>query len=193
VAETALDAKKTGDYSKFLKQMEDFRLIFGKAAVKASPRGDVFEGITPASVPFTPPRGYQPQKHEGVTMELGGVFAFYNDFWRAHNIEQLSSAVKPEVGIAAGSYLQFPLILRNDTKDSVEILLTPQVPQGWEVLVGPGRYRLAPGEVYPAQTILRAPMQQPAVAPITWVATTKGKNIGNCTMTVTLSEWTLPQ
>jgi LmbE family N-acetylglucosaminyl deacetylase len=193
VSEAALEAKKTRDDTKFLKQMADFRLIFGKSVVKASPRGDVFEGVTATQAPFTPPRGYQPPEHKGVTMELGGVFAFYRDFWRAHNIEQLAATAKAEVGIAAGAYLQFPLLLRNDTKDSVEVVLTPQVPKGWDVPVGPGRYLLAPGEVYPAQTILRAPMEQPAVERISWQATSNGKNIGTCTMTVTLSEWTLPQ
>jgi hypothetical protein len=193
VADVALEGKKTGDYSKFLKQMEPFRLIFGKSVVEASPRGDVFDGVTLTPVPFTPPRGYQPQKHQGVTLEMGGVFAFYRDFWRAHNIEQLASVVPPEVGITAGGYLQFPLVLRNDTQDSADVVLTPQVPQGWEVPVGPGRYRLGPGEVCPAQTIFHAPMQQPAVATITWKAESKGQSIGSCTMTVTLSEWTLPQ
>lgn len=193
VAEVALEAKKTGDYKKFIKQMEDFHLIFGKAVVKASPKGDVFEGIASTPAPFTPPRGYQPQKYQGVTMELGGVFSFYKDFWRAHNIEHLASLVKPEVGVAAGSYMLFPLILRNDTQDSVEVTLTPRMPQGWEAAAGEGRYLLAPGQIYPAQTILHAPLQQPAVAPITWVAESKGKQIGSCTMTVTLSEWTLPQ
>ncbi len=193
VADAALESKKSGDYKKFLKWMETFRLVFGKSVVKASPRGDVFEGITASPVPFTPPRGYRQQKHQGVTMEMGGVFAFYRDFWRAHGIEQLASLVKPEVGIAAGAYLHFPLFLRNDTQDSVEVVLTPKVPQGWEVPVGIGRYLLAPGEVYPAQTILHAPMHQPAVAQITWQAESKGKSIGTCTMTVTLSEWTLPQ
>jgi len=89
--------------------------------------------------------------------------------------------------------LQFPLILRNDTKDSVEVVLKPQIPRGWEVAAGAGRYLLAPGQVYPAQTILHAPMEQPAVVQITWLAESKGRRIGDCTMTVTLSEWTLPQ
>ena len=124
---------------------------------------------------------------------MGGVFAFYRDFWRAHNIEHLASQLKPEVGIAAGSYLQFPLLLRNSTRDSVEIVLTPEMPQGWEVAMGQGRYRVGPGDVYPAQTILHAPWEQPAVATITWRAESGGRSIGSCTMTVTLSEWTLPQ
>jgi LmbE family N-acetylglucosaminyl deacetylase len=189
----AWQAQKTGDYSKFLKQMESFHLIFGKSVVKGSPRGDVFEGITAEPVPYVAPRGYQPQRHQGVTVELGGVFAFYRDFWWAHNIERLSSLVKPEVGIAAGAYLQFPVVLRNDTPDSVDVVLTPRVPEGWEVAAGSGLYCLAPGEVFPAQTMLHAPMQQPAVVPVTWQAESKGKEIGRCTMTVTLSDWTLPQ
>jgi LmbE family N-acetylglucosaminyl deacetylase len=193
VADVALEAQKTGDYSKFLKQMESFHLILGKSVVKGSPRGDVFEGITAEPVPYVAPRGYQPQRHQGVTVELGGVFAFYRDFWWAHNIERLSSLVKPEVGIAAGAYLQFPVVLRNDTPDSVDVVLTPRVPEGWEVAAGSGLYCLAPGEVFPAQTMLHAPMQQPAVVPVTWQAESKGKEIGRCTMTVTLSDWTLPQ
>ncbi|MBP1648945.1 MAG: hypothetical protein H6Q30_2390 [Bacteroidetes bacterium] len=193
VSEVGLEAKTTGDYTAFLNWMRTFRLIFGKSVVKATPRGDVFEGITPVPVPFTPPRGYQPRNYQGTTIEMGGAFAFYRDFWRAHNIEHLATTVKPEVGIAAGSYLQFPLILRNDTKDSVEVVLKPQIPRGWEVAAGAGRYLLAPGQIYPAQTILHAPVEQPAVAQITWLAESKGRSIGDCTMTVTLSEWTLPQ
>ena len=42
----------------------------------------MFEGVTKKPVAFAPVRGFQPQIHKGLSLELGGPWAFYREFWK---------------------------------------------------------------------------------------------------------------
>src|SRR5213082_8223 len=64
----AKQALATGNFE-FFKQ--PVRLVFGKSLVKSATTGDVFEGVDPAAVPYSPVRGYQPERREGLSLELG--------------------------------------------------------------------------------------------------------------------------
>ncbi len=191
VAEQAL---ASGDFSDFQKWLGTFRLLFGKAVVPCGQQGDIFEGIGDSPAPFTPAPGYRATERRGVTLELGGAFAFYRDFWRAHGIDNIGPLVKPEIAIATGSYFFLPLILRNDTKDSVVVGLSVDAPTTWTEQAGRAQYRLGPGDVYPVQTFMRAPGAISAgVQKIVWKAEVKGKVVGTAGIDVTLQEWTLPE
>ncbi|MGE5351901.1 MAG: PIG-L family deacetylase [Acidobacteriota bacterium] len=194
VSESGIKAEKTKDYSEFRNYHKRFHLIFGKSVVPAKPDGDTFEGVTTESHPYVAPRGYIPNKYEGVTIELGGPFAFYRDFWPAHNIENVATLVKPEINVAYGSYLNVPLILRNNTKDSVVVTLKAQLPEGFKLSSGEGNYFLAPGEIYPVETFVFAPQEAPKEGQdVAWNASVNGKQIGSVSIKTFLSEWTLPQ
>ncbi|HEX2866954.1 MAG TPA: PIG-L family deacetylase [Ignavibacteriales bacterium] len=195
VAEIGIKAEKTGDYSEFRNYHKRFHLIFGKSVVPSKPDGDTFEGITQGSHPYVAPRGYVPQKYEGVSVQLGGPFSFYQDFWRAHNIENIAPLVKPEINIAFGSYLNVPIILRNSTNDSVIVTLKSSLPEGFKLSSGEGDYFLAPGEIYPVETFVFAPQEETSKGgqDVTWNASVNGKQIGSVSIKTFLSEWTLPQ
>src|SRR5262249_35069856 len=94
------------------------RLIFGKSHVGGSATGDIFEGITVGPIAYPKPRGYEAPQ-EKLAFELGGPWAFYQQFWRAHGIEHLAKLFSPEAQAAPGEPLWVPLLLRNDS-DSVQ-------------------------------------------------------------------------
>lgn len=193
VSQIAAKALATGDFKEMQKWLRNFNLIFGKTAVKCEPKSDVFEGIMAEDVPFVPVRGYHSETRQGISLTLGGVFAFYRDFWKAHNIEHLGTLVAPEMEVGVGSYVHIPLLLRNDTPDSVEIELLSELPVAWKESAGSAHYRLAPHEAYPAQTFCFAPStEQAEPRPIIWKAAANGKMIDSVIVTVAVKEWTLP-
>lgn len=194
VSQIAARALASGDFKELQKWLRNFNLIFGKAVVKCDPRGGVFEGITGKEAAYAPVRGYQPETLHGLSLRLGGVFAFYRAFWRAHNIEHLGPLVAPEMEVAAGSYVHIPLLIHNATSDSVEVKLTSAAPKGWRESSGAARYRLGPNETYPAQTFFFAPTEaQAETQHVAWTAEVNGKIIGAVRVKVTIKEWTLPQ
>ncbi len=194
VSEVSFRAKQSGDYSEFVEWISQFKLIFGKSVVPCQSIGDVFVGIKSGAIPFVAAKGFLPLKRNGLALELGGVFDFYREFWRAHEIEHIGSIVEPEAMINTGGYLHIPLLLRNDTNDSVKVKLTAQYPSGWNEVAGTAIYKLAPGEVYPVQTFFFAPSElRTEVQEIVWTATVRDATIGSVTMKVYLSDWTLPQ
>ncbi len=194
VADAANKAIESGNYDEFKKSLEHYHLLFGKSLVKCSPNGDVFEGITEAALPFTPPRGYQPEQRKGVSMELGGVWSYYKNFWRTHNIERVAPLIQPELEIAANNYTFIPLLLHNDTGDSVTVTVTGEFPKGWKPAYGNAKYRIAPHSDYPVQTFTFAPAEvSPDFQTITWKAEYNGKSIATIPIRIRVSEWTLPE
>lgn len=194
VSTIAQEALKTGDFQTFIQWLTPYRLIFGKSIVPCKPDDDVFSGIDTTICAFRPVRGFKPQQRSGIMLELGGVFAFYRDFWPAHEIESIGSLVKPEVMINAGGYFHVPLLLRNNTGDSIIVKLTVSHPAAWREVAGSGDYKLTAGEGCPVQTFFVAPDEvSKEVQEIVWTATVKDIKIGSVQMDVYLSDWTLPQ
>ena len=69
---------------------EPVRFVLGKSLVKGNTIGDVFEGITPGTIPYARSREYEPTAEQGVSLEFGGPWAYYRKFWRAHNLDHLA-------------------------------------------------------------------------------------------------------
>ncbi len=194
VSRAALDALRSGDFGPFKEWLGSFRLIFGKAVVPCRPEGDVFEGISEKPVAFTKSPGYHRTEATGIRLELGGVFAFYHDFWAAHGIEGIGGLVGPEIEVAVGSYLFVPLHLQNGTGDTVVVALAAILPAGWKETSGSGRYKVPPGATEAAQFFIRCPGEiTPAPVSLTWKASAGGKEIGSVSMRVKLLDWTLPE
>lgn len=194
VSQIAAQALATGDFNELQKWLRHFNLIFGKAVVKCDPKDEVFAGITNGETAYAPVRGYQPEPLQGISLMLGGAFAFYREFWKAHNLEHLGPLVAPEMEVAVDSYVHIPLLLRNDKPDSVEIILTPTMPTAWRESSGSARYRLGPFETYPAQTFFFAPAEeQDEPQELIWKAAANGKAIGSVSVKVVVKDWTLPQ
>jgi hypothetical protein len=111
--------------------------------VSGSATGDVFEGITPAAIPFSAPPGYQPVQRSGVSVELGGPWSFYREFWRAHGLPLEGLLKDVGVNVVPGEYLQIPLIVHNDTNEDAVVTIAASVPEGWNEASGGGTYAVA--------------------------------------------------
>jgi len=182
----AKQALAAGNFE-FFKQ--PVRLIFGKSLVKSATTGDVFEGIDPAAVPYSPVRGYQPKQRDGLSLELGGPWAFYPEFWKAHDLELLARLLPtPEVSVQASETLHVPLVIRNDSAASAEVTLTVALPQGWTERIGTARYPVAAHDVYPVQAAAVAPSSKgPEWQEVTYRAEADGKAIGSVTLRVNVT------
>lgn len=154
VSQVAGTAIATGDFRE-LQQPE--RFIFGKSLVKSGATDDLFAGITADRVAFAPVRGYRPGERAGISVELGGPWAFYREFWRAHNVEQLADLLAPEASAQSGNAMIVPLIIRNDTGEPQEIKLSAMLPEGWMERARFNLFTLPAHESYPLQIVLVPP------------------------------------
>jgi LmbE family N-acetylglucosaminyl deacetylase len=189
MAKTALE---TGDFSYF-KQPE--RLALGKSLVPGTTTGDVFEGISSGAIPYAAVRGYRPEPRQGISIELGGPWAFYRDFWRAHNLGQLADLIRtPEVAVGNGEQVHVPILIHNDTGEPVEVTLTSRLPSGWKEVGGAARYPVRAHEAYPAETLYVAPStEKPEWQALTWEAEANGQSVGTLTLRVLTNTHGLPQ
>jgi LmbE family N-acetylglucosaminyl deacetylase len=191
VAQMAKRALETGDFSAI---KEPDRFVFGKSLVKGSTTGDIFEGVTPAPILFSPVRGYRPEPGAGVSLELGGPWAFYREFWRAHNLDHLGHLVAPEVSVVSGQLLNVPLIVRNDTDKSIEAKLTAEISAGWTERTRFASYPVAARQAYPVQLVLVAPAGHAKEwHELKWKIEVDGKPAGSVTLRVLISMGGLPQ
>jgi LmbE family N-acetylglucosaminyl deacetylase len=179
-------------------QMKEFteapvRLIFGKSLVGGTVTTDVFDGVTPGPIPYAKHRGYESPQQK-LSFDLGGPWAFYHLFWRAHNIEHLADLYAPEAQVAPGDKLWVPLLIRNDTDSPKQIELHPVLPPGWTVYPSSVMYPVAAHDSYSIQFITMAPQSQKGTwQTLSWNALTDGKNIGTVTLRVDVAGNYLPQ
>ena len=191
VAQLAKQVLETGNFS----ALDGLgRFVFGKSLVKGSPTGDIFEGVTTAPVSFAPVRGYKPERRVGVTLELGGPWAFYREFWRAHSLDHLATLVSPEVSVASGQVLNVPLVIRNDTDKAIEAKLTTELVSGWTERTRFASYPVAAREAYPVQLVLMAPGGHAKEwHELKWKIEVDGKAAGEVKLRVLISTGGLPQ
>jgi len=162
--------------------------------VKGSPPGDIFEGVIAAPVSFSAVRGYKPEPHSGESLELGGPWGFYREFWRAHNLDHLAQLVSPEVSVASGQLLNVPLVIRNDTSSTIEAKLTTELASGWTERTRFATYAVPAHEAYPAQLVLVAPGGHAKEWHVLkWKIEVDGKPAGAVTLRVFISTGGLPQ
>lgn len=180
-----MEALAKGDFSGF--EMPT-RFVFGKSVVKSHATGDIFEGIVPGPVLFARVPGFQPQSHEGLSLELGDPWAFYQEFWKAHGLEHLAQLLSlPEVAIDFGSAVHIPLVIRNATAVSEQVSLTVALPKGWAESTGSARCAVEAGGLCPVQATLLAPAAGSIVwQEITWKAAAGTRQIGSVSLRVLL-------
>jgi LmbE family N-acetylglucosaminyl deacetylase len=188
----AKKALETGDFIYF-KQTE--RLALGKSLVGGSATGDIFEGISPGPISYAPVSGYKPETRQGISIELGGPWAFYREFWKAHNLDSLPDLIKtPEVAVANGAEVHVPILIHNDTNESAEVTLTSTLPSGWRELNGTARYQVHPHDSYPAETVyVSASTEKPKWQTLTWKAEGDRQAVGTLTLRVLTDSPGLPQ
>jgi LmbE family N-acetylglucosaminyl deacetylase len=151
----ATNAIKKGNFTYF---REPVLLILGKSLVPGSVTGDILEGIDDKPLPFSPSPGYKPAEHTGLSMDLGGPWAFYRDFWQTHGLKALDNLLPNlEVSMSAGERIYLPIIFRNDTDAATNITLSVAAPDGWTESKGAGEYAVAAHETFPLYVTAKAP------------------------------------
>jgi LmbE family N-acetylglucosaminyl deacetylase len=168
------------------------RLIFGKSLVGGTGTSDIFDSITPGSIPYAKPRGYEPPEQK-LALELGGPWAFYHAFWRAHKIEHLNDLYSPEAQVA-GKTLWVPLIIRNDTDSPKQVELHSVLPPGWGQYPSTTIYPVAAHDSYPLQLTITPPQSSKETwQTLSWSANNEGKIIGEVKLRVNTATNYLPQ
>ena len=176
-------AIRSNDYSDF---KYPIHLIFGKSLVGGSATGDVFDGVTPAPVPFARVRGYEATEESGISFAVGDPWRFYSLFWKAHNLDHLAGLIPvPELQADAGRKLFVPLSVCNHTAAQADISLTSSLPPGWKDETAFAQYPVRAGECYPIQAQLTAQgAAQSSWYEVTWSASSAGQKVGMVTVRV---------
>src|SRR3954451_8606767 len=138
----AVAAIKKGDYTYF---RQPVLLITGKSLVQGSIIGDIFEGITDKPISYAPSPGYKPVARSGSSMELGGPWSFYREFWKVHGLTQLSGLL-PDIGLNVfpGERIQIPVLLENSSDTEATATLRANTPSAWTEVPGGGAYLIPP-------------------------------------------------
>jgi LmbE family N-acetylglucosaminyl deacetylase len=170
-------------------------LMLGKSLVSASIEADVFAGIGAEPIPYAPPPVYQQTPAPALSLELGGPWAFYREFYPAHGLSSLEGLVKPQSAFIPDHPLWVPLLLRNATHKPVEVVLHSRLPEGWTPPAKDVMYRLEPESTYPVQIFLKAPAEVKDEAPqsLHWDLTVDNKPVGDVALTVYPEKIGLPQ
>ena len=169
-------------------------LIFGKSLVQSTPTADVFDGIQPQAPPFDRLPSPNPKEHKGLSIEIGGPWNFYEDFWAAHDLTDLPKPEIPEIAVAAGTILQLPVILRDDDKEAAEVTLTTKLPDGWTLKNPLPHYKLSPGDILPIELEFTTPPKKTdQISELSCRAEAAGREIGTVKLRVKLVGGGLPQ
>jgi hypothetical protein len=171
------------------------RLICGKSLVPSGVTDDVFAGVVPGGIPFQRAPGFVAVQHPGPTLEIGDPWSYYHQFWQAHGLDHLASIVPLEVTVkVGGDALVIPLVIDNPLDSTINVTLSVQAPNGWEVRPVPPvaveahtRYYLRVQAAAPATKL-------PGWQQFTVSAQSGNESIGTVPVRVELSTgWVLPQ
>jgi LmbE family N-acetylglucosaminyl deacetylase len=188
-------AKQAIDKGDFKYFEQPVLLILGKSLVKSSVTSDILEGVAGGDSAFAPVPGFRPTKKDGLSIELGGPWSFYREFWKAHAIDHLAALLStPEIAIAPGERLHLPLVIHNATADARNVEVTATTPKGWNTIAGQAIYPVDAHSAYPVETVIVSPTQgEPAWQTVVWKAEAEGRPVGSITVRVSLATGGLPQ
>lgn len=161
-------------------------LVLGKSLVPTATEADVWTGIDSKPIPYTAQAPYRENSGTGISLELGGPWSFYRDFYTAHGLKTLDNLVPPQTSLSYGNQLWLPLLLRNDSSAPADITLKRELPVGWTGEARAGTYHIDPHSSYPIQVFLTRPSASAQSAPeiLTWTATQNGSTIAKTAMSV---------
>ncbi len=170
-------------------------LVLGKSLVSAPVDADVWAGIAEKPIAYVPMPPYTPAAVSGISLELGGPWAFYRKFYAAHRLTSLETLVPPQSALSANRELWVPLLLHNNSNASADITLHGDLPAGWTGNTEDRQYHLEAGSTYPIEIFLNAPSDSKEKAPqqLSWTATQGGTVVGKAELSVYLEYNDVPQ
>ena len=127
-------------------------------------------------------------------MEMGGPWNFYEEFFAAHDLTDLPKAPTPEISVAAGTVLQLPVILRDDTKDPAEVTLSVTSPDGYTLKSPLPHYKLSPGDILAVEIEIATPSKKnDQISEVICHGEIGGHEFGSVKLRVKLVSGGLPQ
>ncbi|HXN51259.1 MAG TPA: PIG-L family deacetylase [Candidatus Acidoferrum sp.] len=175
------------------------RFVLGKSLVGGTATGDIFENIKPEAIPFVRPTVSPKPEPPELYAELAGPWSFYDDFRREHGLTHLWHPEPPEIALQAGTTVVIPLWLRNQTASAREVTLIADLPAGWKLQSGAGKFVVAARQVAAARVEIDLPLLDDAahgkqeLRDVTVRAESNGQSIGVAKLRVELRKRTLPQ
>ena len=175
------------------------RFVLGKSLVGGNVTGDMFENIRADAIPFPRQQAVAGPARPDLSVELAGIWSYYEEFRRAHGLADLPHPEPPEIALQEGTTLVIPLWLPNQTAASREISLTADLPANWKVQAGAGKVIVGAKQIAATRVEITLPMlaepapkkQEPQE--ITVRADSNGQNIGTVKLRVALRKRALPQ
>lgn len=177
---------------------DEQRFVLGKSLVGGSLTGAVFENITADAIPFSRPAISPEPERADVSVELAGPWSFYADFRRTHGLS-LPHPEPPEIALQAGTSLVIPLWLRNGTSAIREVRLSADLPAGWTVQSGAGKFTLGAKQWAAARIEINLPLLGDAAKgkedaqEVTVRAESNGRSVGVAKLRVELRKRALPE
>jgi LmbE family N-acetylglucosaminyl deacetylase len=175
------------------------RFVLGKSLVGGSATGDIFENIKPEAIPFVRPTISPKPEPPELYVELAGPWSFYDDFRRAHGLTHLWHPEPPEIALQAGTTLVIPLWLRNQTSGPKEVTLIADLPAGWKLQSGAGKFVVAAKQVAAARVEIELPQLDETahgkqeLREVTVRAESSGQSVGVVKLRVELRKRALSQ
>ncbi len=174
-------------------------LVLGKSLVRSSAEADVWAGIGDTPAPFHSEPQYEEAAVSGIRLELGGPWAFYRRFYRAHGLTALENLVPPQTALSESRQLWVPLLLQNGSATAADITVHPDLPGGWTGDTKDRAYHVEAGGTYPISVWLTAPAESDgsgvAKPPqtLTWIATEGNASVSKTSLSVYLEYNGVPQ
>lgn len=172
------------------------RFIRGKSLVGGTVTGDIFEGVTPAPIPYHPLAPRDP-KNRQPAFELGGPWSFYRMFAVAHNLTEMQGFYAPEAQVAPGGIdtLWVPLLVRNDTDAEETVTIQANLPNGWTQMPTDQNFIVGPHDAFPIQLTIKPndADKKGTWQNLSWTASSDGKQLGTVTLRVQVVSNGLPQ
>src|SRR5450432_2187190 len=136
---------------------EALRFVRGKSLVGGAAVGDVFENVTSDAIAFARPEVVAEPHAAELVVELGGPWSFYAEFRRAHGLNHLPHPEPPEIALQVGTTLVIPLWVRNQTSSPQDISLSAELPSGWTVQSGAGKFSIGAKQTASARVEIALP------------------------------------
>jgi LmbE family N-acetylglucosaminyl deacetylase len=175
------------------------RYIFGKSVIGGEREGDIFAGVIHGTVAFARSPSVSTTAQEGLSLEFGGQWSFYPEFWRAHGLGHLSQLLPiPELAVDPGERLYIPLVLHNNTDEPHSVTLTVVLPEGWTAQINENsgtshQTRVAMRDQVTIEAVLHPSERHLGWQEVTWKAEADGRPIGSQKLRVFVGEGGMPQ
>ena len=107
------------------------RFIRGKSVIGGAVDGDIFTGLSTG--PVHAATAVPPAATPDPLLTLGGPWAYYRQFWRAHGLSDLASIATQAIGPVNGQEaVRIPLQIANAGTAPLTVTLKATLPTGWQ-------------------------------------------------------------